>query len=128
MINYSERRDSCFCETLHRHESRPTLEFIARHTAEQHVASLKERLAENETHCLSLEEKHTHAREALEHYRQSIREQRDQDQHRHELQVQQLQAEMRQLRQGLVVKQEEVTRLIQEGVRLIVDPESEAMV
>jgi chromosome segregation ATPase len=96
-------------------------ESIVRHTAEQQVANLKERLAENESHRLSLEEKHAHAREAIEHYRQSVKEQRDQDQRRHEQQVQQLQAEMRQLQQSLVVKQEDVTRLNQEGVRLVAD-------
>lgn len=94
-------------------------ESIGRHTAEQQVADLKERLAENEEHRLSIEEKHKHAREALEHYRQSVKEQRDQDQRRHEQQVQQLQAEMRQLQQSLAVKQDEITRLNQEGARLI---------
>lgn len=94
-------------------------ETIARHTAEQQVAGLKERLAENEAHRQSLEEKHRHAREALEHYRSSVKEQRDQDQRRHEQQVQQLQAELRQAQQTIVVKQEDVTRLNQDGARLV---------
>lgn len=38
-----------------------------------------------------LEEKHQNAREALEHYRTSVREQREQEQRRHEHQVQKLQ-------------------------------------
>lgn len=96
-------------------------ETISRHTAEQQVADLKERLAENDTHCRSLEEKHSHAREALEHYRQSVKDQRDQDQRRHEQQIQQLQAELRQLQQSLVIKQDEVTRLNQAGVKLVAD-------
>lgn len=96
-------------------------ERITRHTLEQQVADLKERLAENDAHRLSLEEKHRHAREALEHYRESAREQRDQDIRRHEQQIQQLQAELRQLQQGLVVKQNEVTRLNQEGARLVAE-------
>jgi chromosome segregation ATPase len=96
-------------------------ETIAHHTAKQQVADLKERLAENDAHRQSIEEKHKHAREALEHYRQSVKEQRDQDQRRHEQQIQQLQAEMRQLQQSLVVKQDEVTRLNQEGARLVAD-------
>lgn len=96
-------------------------EAIARHTAVQEVADLKIRLSENEAHRQSLEEKHAHAREALGHYRQSVKEQRDQDQRRHEQQIQQLQAEMRQLQQSLVVKQDEVTRLNQEGARLVAD-------
>jgi chromosome segregation ATPase len=96
-------------------------ETVARHTAEQQVTDLKERLTENEAHRQSLEEKHKHAREALEHYRQSVKGQRDQEQRRHEQQVQQLQAEMRQLQQSLIIKQDEVTRLNQEGARLVAD-------
>jgi chromosome segregation ATPase len=96
-------------------------ENVLRHTAEQHVADLKERLAENETHRQSLEEKHRHAREALEHYRQSVKDQREEVQSRHEQQVQGLQAELRQAQQTVVVRQEEVTRLNQEGARLVSD-------
>lgn len=96
-------------------------ESIARHTAEQQVADLKERLLENESHRRSLEEKHQHAREALEHYRASVKEQRDQDLRRHEQQVQQLQAEIRTLNQNAIIKQEEVSRLNQEGARLVGD-------
>ena len=96
-------------------------EKITRHTLDQQVADLKERLAENEAHRLSIEEKHQHARDALEHYRASVKEQRDQDQRRHEQQIQQMQAEMRQLQQSLIVKQDDVTRLNQEGGRLVAD-------
>jgi hypothetical protein len=96
-------------------------ETVARHTADQQVADFKERLTEHEEHRRSLEEKHQHAREALEHYRQSVKEQRDQDQRRHEQQLQQLQAELRQAQQSIIIKQEEVTRLNQDGVRLIAD-------
>lgn len=88
---------------------------------EQQVIALKERLDENEGHRQSLEDKHQHAREALEHYRASVKEQRDHDIRRHEQQVQGLQTEMRQLRQSLVVKQEEVTRLNHDGVRLVAE-------
>ena len=96
-------------------------EKLVRHAGDQQVINLKERLLENESYRASLEEKHRHSREALEHYRQSMKEQRDQDQRRHEHQVQQLQAEMRQLQQSLIVKQDEVTRLNQEGARLVTD-------
>lgn len=96
-------------------------ETMARHTLEQQLVDIRERLADNDAHRLSLEEKHKHARDALEHYRQSVKEQRDQDQRRHEQQIQQLQAEMRQLQQTLVIKQEEVTRLNQDGARLVAD-------
>jgi len=92
---------------------------IARQGLDLQVSALKERLEENERHRESLEEKHQHARESLEHYRASTKDQRDQDIRRHEQQVQGLQAEMRQLQQSLIVKQDEVTRLNQEGVRLV---------
>lgn len=96
-------------------------ESTARHVAEQQVADLKERLAENDTHRHSLEEKHQHAREALEHYRQSVKDQREAEAQRHEHQVQQLQAELRQAQQTIAVKQEETTRLNQDGARLITE-------
>lgn len=96
-------------------------EIIERRTVEQQVHDLQERLAENDAHRVSLEEKHAHAREALEHYRQSIKEQRDLDQRRHEQQVQQLQADIRLLQQNIVVKQEDVTRLNKEGARMAAD-------
>jgi chromosome segregation ATPase len=96
-------------------------EAIARHTAEQHVADLKDRLAENEQHRKSLEEKHSHAREALEHYRQSAKDQREQDLRRHEEQVQQVQAELRRQQLAAGAKQEEVTKLNQEGAHLVAE-------
>lgn len=96
-------------------------ESTARQVAEQQVADLKERLAENEAHRLSIEEKHQHARDALEHYRQSVKEQRETDARRHEQQVQQVQAELRLAQHTIAVKQEETTRLNQDGARLIAE-------
>lgn len=96
-------------------------QIAARHTLEAQVQAFHERLAENLQHRSSLEEKHQHAREALEHYRTATKEQREQDLRRHEQQIQTLQAELRQLRQETIVKQEEVTRVNQEGVRLVAD-------
>jgi len=96
-------------------------ETILRHTLEQQVADLKERLGENEAHRQSLETKHTHAREALEHYRESVKEQRDLDIRRHEHQVQQLQGEIRHLQQSLLLKQNEITGLNQDGARLVAE-------
>jgi chromosome segregation ATPase len=81
-------------------------------------AALTVRLEEHARHSASLEEQHRHARDALEHYRQSVKDQRDLDQRRHETQVQQVQAELRQLAQTLVVKQDAVTRLSQDTARL----------
>ncbi len=96
-------------------------EAVARAALEEQAAGLRARLAENETHRQSLEQKHEHSRQALEHYRESVKEQREQDHRRHEQQIQQLQAEMRQLQQTVVVKQDEVTRMNQEGARLVAD-------
>lgn len=75
----------------------------------QQVTDLGERLSDNEAHRRSLEEKHVHARQVLEHYRESVKQQRDQDANRHEQQVQGLQMQIRSLNQTVVVKQEEIT-------------------
>lgn len=61
---------------------------------------------------LAPQEKHQHERDALEHYLASVKEQRDQDQRRHEQQIQQMQAEICQLQQSLIVKQDDVTRFL----------------
>lgn len=78
---------------------------------EQQLADKSVLLEGKDSHIRSLEEKHQHSREALEHYRQSVKDQRDQDQRRHEHQVQQLQAELRQLNQTLSIKQTDLTHL-----------------
>ncbi|WP_334186697.1 DNA-binding protein [Noviherbaspirillum sp.] len=105
------------------HHTRQLLqqETIARHTAQQQAGELQLRLADNEAHRQSLEDKHRHAYEALDHYRQSVKVQRDGDERRHELQLQGVQAALRQAQQSVMVKQEEATRLNQEGVRLIAE-------
>lgn len=69
----------------------------------------------------SLEDKHQHARDALEHYRQASKEQREQEQRRHESQVQQLQLEQRQLQQTLMIKQNELTQLNRDNERLLTE-------
>lgn len=94
-------------------------EVLALRTAEVQVVGLNERLHEHEAHRQSLEEKHAHARQALEHYRQTSKEQRDQDARRHEHQLQQLQAELRQAQQANLGKQEEVIQLNQDGAKLV---------
>ncbi|HEX8405540.1 MAG TPA: DNA-binding protein [Duganella sp.] len=96
-------------------------ETVARHTAAQEVAGLKDRLAENEQHRKSLEDKHIHARNALEQYRLSVKEQRGKDQRRHEHQVEQLKAEVRQQQLAVGAKQEEMTKLNQEGARVVME-------
>ncbi|WP_313918162.1 DNA-binding protein [Tahibacter sp.] len=85
---------------------------------EERIAGLTARLSEHEAHAQSLEQKHTHAREALEHYRTSVKEQRDQEQRRHEQQVQQLQLDLREARDGLTGKNQELLQLNRDNVRL----------
>lgn len=78
---------------------------------EERIAGLTTRVAEHEAHARSLEEKHQHAREALEHYRTSVREQREQEQRRHEQQVQELQVTLRQANEALTAKNHELLQL-----------------
>jgi len=85
----------------------------------QSCADLEVRIQEKDEQNRSLEDKHQHARDALDHYRTAAREQRDQDQARHESQLHQKQQELTLLQQSLMVKQDEVTRLIRDNERLI---------
>lgn len=84
----------------------------------QQLQSQEELIAQKDAHVMSLDEKHLHAREALEHYRTSVKDQRDQDQRRHEHQVQQLQGEIRQLNQTISIKQTDITQLNKDNSRL----------
>lgn len=85
---------------------------------EKRIAGLTVRLAEQESHARSLEEKHVHARDALEHYRASDQEQREQEQRRHEHQVQGLQLERRQAHEALTAKNQDVLTLNRDNARL----------
>lgn len=69
-------------------------------------------------HIQSLEEKHTHARQALEQYWDSVKTQREQEQQRYEHQVQQLQADLRISQQTQSVQQNEVSNLKEQVLRL----------
>jgi DNA repair exonuclease SbcCD ATPase subunit len=77
----------------------------------ERIAGLTTRVTEHEAHAKSLEEKHAHAREALEHYRTSVKEQREQEQRRHEHQVQELQLALRQANEALTAKNHELLQL-----------------
>ena len=81
----------------------------------QSCSDLEIRVQEKDAQIESLEEKHTHAREALEHYRVAVKEQRDQDLNRHETQIYQMQQEVTVLQQTLMVKQEDATRMIRDN-------------
>lgn len=93
-------------------------EQVARHTAEQQSRDLRDRLADAERHQSSLEDKHKHAREALEHFRVAAKEQREQDSRRHEQEVHVLKTELRHAQLSAAAKHEELTRLNREAAAL----------
>ncbi|WP_031345729.1 DNA-binding protein, partial [Xanthomonas phaseoli] len=89
---------------------------VARRTTElaqleERIAGLTARLAEHDAHAKSLEHKHEHAREALEHYRTSVKDQREQEQRRHAHQVQELQVALRQTNEALTAKNHDLMQL-----------------
>lgn len=85
---------------------------------QERVAGLSARLAEQEAHVNSLEQKHSQAREALEHFRAATKEQRDQEHRRHEHQVQGLQVELRQAHEALTGKNHELLQVNRDAARL----------
>ncbi len=84
----------------------------------QELADTKTMIAEKDRHMASLEEKHQHSRDSLKHFRQSAKDQREQDQRRHEHETQQLQADQRSLRDTLSAKQTDITQLNKENAKL----------
>ncbi|WP_065616252.1 DNA-binding protein [Pseudomonas moraviensis] len=87
----------------------------------QALADFELRLQDKDEQIRSLEEKHLHARDALEHYRNATKEQREQEQARHEGQIQQIQAELRQAQQSALVRQDEITQLHRDNERLLTE-------
>lgn len=87
-------------------------------TLEERVVGLETRLTEQAAHSQSLEQKHSQAREALEHFRQSSKEQRDAESRRHEQQVQMLQVELRQANELVATKNHEAMQLNRDNARL----------
>jgi chromosome segregation ATPase len=87
----------------------------------QQVIQQTVQLTDHQQHLASLEEKHANARDALEHFRTAAKEQREQEQRRHEQQVQQLQAEMRTLNQTLIIKQTDITQLNRDNASFVGD-------
>ncbi|KMT52875.1 DNA-binding protein [Pseudomonas fildesensis] len=79
------------------------------------------RINDKDEQIRSLEDKHLHARDALEHYRNAVKEQREQEQRRHEGQLQQVQAELRQAQQSAMVRQDEITQLHRDNERLLIE-------
>tara|TARA_R110002072_G_scaffold238329_1_gene395672 strand:+ start:5477 stop:6511 length:1035 start_codon:yes stop_codon:yes gene_type:complete len=87
----------------------------------QEVTDLIALAEEKDKRIQSLEDKHQHARDAAEHYRRAVKEQRDQDQRQHEQQVQLLQTEQRHLSQTLSIKLSEITQLNKENARFVTE-------
>lgn len=85
---------------------------------EEKVSAMQVQLHERQQQISSLEEKHRHARDALEHFRESVKTQRDQEIQRHEHQIQQLQAELRVSQQTISMKQQECTDLKEQTLQL----------
>lgn len=96
-------------------------EVIAKNRMEQQVVNLTESLEQNKEYLSNLEEKFKHAQQSLDHYRESVKEQRQQDLRRFDHQVQSLQAETRQLQQTIVVKQDKLNELSLENTKLVTE-------
>lgn len=110
-------------ESAELHDTRSTLQTEQTRNAglSQALADFELRLQDKDEQIRSLEEKHLHAREALEHYRNAVKDQREQEQRRHEGQVQQIQMELRQAQQSALVRQDEITQLHRDNERLLTE-------
>lgn len=93
-------------------------ERIVRAQMSQRIQDMEGQLSKEDAHRVSLEEKHQHAREALEHFRTSAKEQREQDQRQFEQQIQFLQGELRAAKDTVNAKQQELIRSHEDNARL----------
>ncbi|HQU81040.1 MAG TPA: DNA-binding protein [Azonexus sp.] len=93
-------------------------ERIVRAQMTQCIQDMEGQLAKEEAHRVSLEEKHQHAREALEHFRSAAKEQREQDQRQFEQQIQFLQGELRAAKDMANGKQQELISSHESNARL----------
>jgi len=93
-------------------------ERIVRAQMTQRIQDMEGQLAKDEAYRVSLEEKHQHAREALEHFRTAAKEQRELDQRQFEQQIQFLQGELRAAKETVNAKQQELIRSHQDNARL----------
>lgn len=93
-------------------------EKVVRAQMAQRILDMEGQLTKEEAHRISLEEKHLHAREALEHFRTAAKEQREQDQRQFEQQIQFLQGELRAAKETVNAKQQELIRSHEDNARL----------
>ncbi len=85
---------------------------------EERVAGHEQRAHEHETQLQSLEEKHRHARDSLEHFRTSSKEQRDREHRQHEQALEALQGELRNAGDQLAAKNADLLQLNRDNGRL----------
>jgi DNA repair exonuclease SbcCD ATPase subunit len=93
-------------------------ERIVRAQMSQRIQDMEGQQAKDEAHRVSIEEKHQHAREALEHFRTAAKEQREQDQRQFEQQIQFLQGELRTAKDTVNANQQELIRSHEDNARL----------
>lgn len=93
-------------------------EQVLRHRTQQQAEGLQQQLQQSEQHHQDLLEKFNHAQHSLEHYRESVKEQRQQDLRRHDTAIQALQHEIKQLQQTIIVDQRENLELKQQNIQL----------
>lgn len=86
---------------------------------EERVKGQEQRSREQEAHLRSLEDKHQHARDALDHFRTQAQEQRAREQRQHEQALQALQVELRQAADQVTAKNAELLRLNRDNGRLL---------
>ncbi len=78
------------------------------------LEGVREQLQAAQSHAASLEEKHSHARDSLGHFRTAAKEQRDREARQHEQQLQYLQREVAQTTEALTGKHTELRAALQE--------------
>jgi chromosome segregation ATPase len=86
---------------------------------EERLAGQERRSREQEAHLRSLEDKHQHARDALDHFRTQAQEQRAREQRQHEQALQALQVELRQAADQVTAKNAELLSLNRDNGRLL---------
>ncbi|MEX1827307.1 DNA-binding protein [Luteibacter sp. CQ10] len=84
----------------------------------ERLGGLQRQLDEREVHLASVETKHQQARDALEHFRQAAKEQRDTEARQHEQAVQALQVELRRATDAVAAKNDDLLVLNRDNARL----------
>lgn len=118
MISNSLKNEASLSEELRLTKDRLNNETVLKHSGEQRIAGLLLQNKELEIQRESLTQTAQHDRDALAHFQEAARSQRDQDLRRHDHIVQELRSELQVGRQSFDVKQNEVIRLNQEGAKL----------